>query len=138
MTALRTGNVPRARLHARRELRHQRAARRHDLVEQGGVALGIRDVDAGAEHGDGAAARPHAIRCVERAAMRRRVDAERAAGDDVDAGGGERAASSRAGSSPRAVAARAPTRATALGPGSTSPRIHSGDGGSASACRRAG
>ena len=84
------------------------AARRRDVVEQRGVAIGIDDVDAAAEHGERRAAG------VERAAVRRGVDAERAARDDREAL--PRAATppsrARAGSR-RMVAARAPTIARA-------------------------
>ena len=103
-----------------REHADERAAARDDLLEQPRVARGIRDVDAAAEHDGRRAA------AGERAAMRRTVDAERAARHDVDAALGEVLARSRGRASIRTrVAARAPTIATA-GPSRSAPRTWSG------------
>ena len=86
-----------------------------------GVALGIGDVDAGAEHGDGV---PRARRSATSSAPRcdAGVDAERAARDDVDAGGGQRARRARAPPPGRGRSRRAPRRGRRRsGPGSSHP-----------------
>ena len=139
MTALRTGNDCRRGCAPGANCVTSAPPEATISLEHAGVALGIGDVDAGAEHGHGAAARPRDPATSSAPRCDGRVDAERAAGDDVDAGARPAPApSSRAVSSPRAVAARAPTRATALRAGAQRPAIHSGDGGSTSADSRAG
>ena len=76
MMRLRCGNEPPSRSRAGRQLGEHKPALA-DLAMQRAVRARIRDVDAGAEHRDGAAAD------VERRAVRHAVDAERHAADDV-------------------------------------------------------
>ena len=79
--AVARGEEGRQRLDARRILRDDRAALRN-LREQTAILSRIRHIDAAAEHGDRAA-------CLERTAMRPRIDAARCTADDRQARSGQ-------------------------------------------------